>query len=108
MRLVRITSVLALAGVAAWSALPGGGPAAAQTPEPGAATAVTRSGAVTAATGPGAVKGPAFAAKARSVTLITGDTVRVSSVNGQTAIDVDPAAGREKVPFVSSSAGGDV
>jgi subtilisin family serine protease len=44
----------------------------------------------------------------RAVTLITGDTVRVSSVNGQTAVDVQPAPGREKVPFVTSSAGGNV
>ena len=93
MRLVRITAVLALAGVAAWSALPGGGLAAAQTPVPAAATAVT---------------GAAFAAKPRAVTLITGDTVRVSSVNGQTAVDVKPATGREKIPFITSSAGGSV
>ncbi|NMO55676.1 S8 family serine peptidase [Actinoplanes sp. TBRC 11911] len=90
MRLVRITSVLAVAGVAVWAALPGG-VAAAQTPEPAAATTAT-----------------AAASQARAVTLITGDTVRVSSVNGQTAVDVQPAKGREKVPFVTSSAGGNV
>jgi subtilisin family serine protease len=93
MRLVRITSVLALAGVAAWSALPGGGLAAAQTPGTAAATATTA---------------PAFAPESRAVTLITGDTVRVSSVAGQTAVAVDPAPGREKVPFVTASAGGSV
>ncbi|XVV17139.1 S8 family peptidase [Actinoplanes sp. CA-131856] len=93
MRLVRITSVLALAGVAAWAALPGGGLAAAQTPGPAAATAAT---------------GPAFAAPPKAVTLITGDTVKVSSVAGQTTVDVVPAPGREKIPFLTSSAGKDV
>ena len=93
MRLVRITSVLALAGVAVWTALPGGGLAAAQTAGSSAATAAT---------------GPAFGTETRSVTLITGDTVRVHSVAGQTAVDVDPAPGREKIPFVTASAGGSV
>ncbi|MFI5895081.1 S8 family serine peptidase [Actinoplanes sp. NPDC051513] len=93
MRLVRTTAVLALAGVAAWSAMPGGGLAAAQTAGSGAATAAT---------------GPAFAASSRAVTLITGDTVRVRSVAGQTAVDVDPAPGREGIPFLTSSAGNDV
>ncbi|MFF5081662.1 S8 family serine peptidase [Actinoplanes sp. NPDC000266] len=93
MRLVRITSVLALAGVAAWAALPGGGLAAAQTPGPAAATAAT---------------GPAFAAQPKAVTLITGDTVKIRSVAGQTTVDVVPAPGREKIPFLTSSAGEDV
>ncbi|SNY55622.1 S8 family peptidase [Paractinoplanes atraurantiacus] len=93
MRLVRITSVLALAGVAAWSALPAGGFAAAQTPGPQAVTTAT---------------GPAFAASPRAVTLITGDTVKVRGVAGQTTVDVVPAPGREKIPFLTSSAGKDV
>ncbi|XVU20944.1 S8 family peptidase [Actinoplanes sp. CA-054009] len=93
MRLVRITSVLALAGVAAWSALPAGGVAAAQTPAPAAVTAAP---------------GPVFAAQPKAVTLITGDTVKVSSVAGQTTVDVVPAPGREKIPFLTSSAGKDV
>jgi subtilisin family serine protease len=93
MRLVRTTAVLALAGVAAWSALPAGAPAAAQTAGQSAATATT---------------GPAFTAQTRAVTLITGDTVRVRSVGGQTAVDVDPGPGREKIPFLTSSAGDDV
>nr|WP_296068864.1 S8 family serine peptidase [uncultured Actinoplanes sp.] len=93
MRLVRITSVLALAGIAAWSALPGGGLAVAQTASPAGATATTA---------------PAFAAEAKAVTLITGDTVRVSNVAGQTAVAVDPGPGREKVPFVTAGAGDNV
>ncbi|WP_127507040.1 S8 family serine peptidase [Actinoplanes solisilvae] len=93
MRKVRITSVLALAGVTAWAALPGGAVAAATPTGPAAATAVTT---------------PAFAADPQAVTLITGDTVRVSSVDGQTAIDVTPAPGREKIPFITSSAGKNV
>lgn len=52
--------------------------------------------------------GPAFAATSTAVTLITGDTVRVRSVAGQTTVDVDPAPGREKVPFVTAAAGGSV
>lgn len=90
MRKVRITSVLALAGVAAWAVLPGGAVAAATPPGPAAAKAATA---------------PAFTAKPQAVTLITGDTVRVSNVDGQTAVDVDPAPGREKIPFITSSAG---
>ncbi|WP_433360739.1 S8 family serine peptidase [Actinoplanes sp. CA-142083] len=111
MRLVRTTAVLALAGVAAWSALPGGGLAAAQTARNGVATAAAATGATTATGGNNTAAeagGPAFGATERNVTLITGDTVRVRSVGGQSAVDVDPGPGRENVAFLTSSAGDDV
>ncbi|MFJ9392726.1 S8 family serine peptidase [Nocardioides sp. NPDC101246] len=91
MRLVRITATLAAAGVAACAALP----AAAQTYEVAAVRAAEKSAPISDAT-------------TRAVTLITGDTVRVSSRNGQPVVDVEPAAGREKIPFVTASAGEDV
>ncbi|EGD42634.1 putative secreted peptidase [Nocardioidaceae bacterium Broad-1] len=95
MRIVQIPATLALASVAAWAALPGG-LALGQTHELGAAP--------TAATRPA----PNADTKVRAVTLVTGDTVRVSSRNGQPVVDVEPAAGREKVPFVTASAGDDI
>ncbi|MEH1164374.1 S8 family serine peptidase [Micromonospora sp. CPCC 205539] len=51
---------------------------------------------------------PGVASAPRSVTLITGDTVKVSTVNGQTAVEVVPGKGREKIPFITHSAGKDV
>ncbi|MGW5237716.1 S8 family serine peptidase [Monashia sp. NPDC004114] len=96
MRLIPIKSVLAAAGVMAWAVLPSG-PAAGQTQQP-----------ADAATANAAGSAPTAHTQARAVTLITGDTVRVSSRNGQSVVDVEPAAGREKVPFVTASAGGHV
>ena len=93
MRSVRIKATLAAAGVAACAALPGA--AAAQTHEAAAVRATDK-------------PAPTTDAKTRAVTLITGDTVRVSSRNGQPVVDVEPAVGREKIPFVTASAGEDV
>ncbi|MFF5075635.1 S8 family serine peptidase [Actinoplanes sp. NPDC000266] len=84
MRKVRITSALALTGVALWAAFPAGA---------FAATAATP---------------PATTAGSRSVTLITGDTVHLGRTGGQTTVGVTPAAGREKIPFLSAGAGDDV
>ncbi|SNY69751.1 S8 family serine peptidase [Paractinoplanes atraurantiacus] len=84
MRKVRITSALALTGVALWAAFPAGA---------FAATATTP---------------PATAAGSRSITLITGDTVHLGQTEGQTTVGVTPAPGREKIPFLSAGAGDDV
>ena len=51
---------------------------------------------------------PGVASSPRSVTLITGDIVKVSTVNGQTAVEVVPGKGRDKIPFITNSAGKDV
>ncbi|MET8911834.1 S8 family serine peptidase [Micromonospora sp. NPDC004551] len=51
---------------------------------------------------------PPVASTPRTVTLLTGDTVQVSTVNGQTAVNVVPGKGRERIPFITHSAGEDV
>ncbi|WBB68337.1 S8 family serine peptidase [Micromonospora sp. WMMD812] len=90
MRTVRTISALALLVLGVTAAAPGGSPASAQ---PRVAKPATT---------------PAVASKARTVTLLTGDTVHVSTVNGQTAVDVVPGRGRERIPFITHSAGEDV
>ncbi|MEU4478936.1 S8 family serine peptidase [Micromonospora sp. NPDC023966] len=90
MRSVRKISALALLVLGVSAAAPGGPPAVAQ---PRAAKPATP---------------PAVAAKPRTVTLLTGDTVHVSTVNGRTAVDVVPGKGRERIPFLTHSAGEDV
>lgn len=90
MRSVRRISALALLVLSVSVVAPGGSPASAQPGTPKPATV------------------PAFASKPRTVTLITGDTVHVSTKNGATAIDVVPGKGRERVPFIKDSAGKDV
>ncbi|MEV1330444.1 S8 family serine peptidase [Micromonospora costi] len=90
MRSVRTLSALALLVLGASAAAPGGTPASAQ---PRAAKPATT---------------PAVASQPRTVTLVTGDTVHVSTVNGQTAVDVVPGKGRERIPFITHSAGEDV
>ncbi|MGK5440210.1 S8 family serine peptidase [Micromonospora sp. URMC 105] len=96
MRSVRKISALALLVLGVSAAAPGGVPASAQ---PRAAQP--------AAT-PQVAATPPVAAKPRTVTLLTGDTVHVSTVNGQTAVDVVPGKGREGIPFLTHSAGKDV
>ncbi|MFC0505390.1 S8 family peptidase [Micromonospora costi] len=90
MRSVRTLSALALLVLGASAAAPGGTPASAQ---PRATKPATT---------------PAVASQPRTVTLITGDTVHVSTVDGQTAVDVVPGKGREGIPFITHSAGEDV
>jgi subtilisin family serine protease len=90
MRSVRRISALALLALSVSVVAPGGSPASAQPAPPKPSTV------------------PAFAAKPRTVTLITGDTVHVSTKNGATAIDVVPGKGRERIPFIKDSAGKDV
>ncbi|MFC4022053.1 S8 family serine peptidase [Micromonospora sp. GCM10011542] len=90
MRSVRKISALALLVLGVSAVAPGGLPASAQ---PRVAKPTT---------------GPAVASKPRTVTLLTGDTVHVSTVNGHTAVDVVPGKGREKIPFLTNSAGEDV
>ncbi|MFF4875368.1 S8 family serine peptidase [Micromonospora sp. NPDC000668] len=90
MRSVRTLSALALVVLGVSAAVPGGSPASAQ---PRAAKPATT---------------PAVASKPRTVTLLTGDTVHVSTVNGQTAVNVVPGKGRERIPFITHSAGEDV
>ncbi|MFI6785101.1 S8 family serine peptidase [Micromonospora sp. NPDC050276] len=89
MRSVRKISALALLVLGASAVAPGALPASAQ---PRAATPATTQA----------------AAKPRAVTLLTGDTVHVSSVEGRTVVDVVPGKGRERVPFITHSAGEDV
>ncbi|WP_410812181.1 S8 family peptidase [Micromonospora sp. 067-2] len=90
MRVVRKISALALLVLGVSAVAPGGVPASAQ---PRAAKPATTS---------------PVASKARAVTLLTGDTVHVSTVDGQTAVDVVPGKGRERIPFITHSAGKDV
>ncbi|MEH0934629.1 S8 family serine peptidase [Micromonospora psammae] len=90
MRSVRKISALALLVLGVSAVAPGGLPASAQ---PQAAQPTTK---------------PKVASKPRTVTLLTGDTVHVSTVNGQTAVDVVPGKGRERIPFLTHSAGEDV
>ncbi|MEU8299612.1 S8 family serine peptidase [Micromonospora sp. NPDC048909] len=90
MRSVRTLSALALLVLGVSAVAPGGAPASAQ---PRAAKPATT---------------PAVASKPRTVTLLTGDTVHVGTVNGQTAVDVVPGKGRERIPFITHSAGEDV
>ncbi|MEH1058303.1 S8 family serine peptidase [Micromonospora sp. CPCC 206171] len=90
MRSVRKISALALLVLGVSAVAPGGAPASAQ---PTAAQPATT---------------PKVAAKPRTVTLLTGDTVHLGTVNGQTTVDVVPGKGREKIPFLTHSAGKDV
>ncbi|MFC8616063.1 S8 family serine peptidase [Micromonospora purpureochromogenes] len=90
MRSIRKISALALVVLGVSAVAPGGPPASAQ---PRAAKPTTT---------------PTVASKPRTVTLLTGDTVHVSSVDGQTAVDVVPGKGRERIPFLTHSAGEDV
>ncbi|MBQ0901602.1 S8 family serine peptidase [Micromonospora sp. U21] len=90
MRSVRKLSALALLVLGVSAVAPGGVPASAQ---PRAAKPATT---------------PTVASKPRTVTLLTGDTVHLSTVNGQTAVDVVPGKGRERIPFITHSAGEDV
>ncbi|WP_446213551.1 S8 family serine peptidase [Micromonospora sp. IBSANI012] len=90
MRSIRKISALALVVLGVSAVAPGGPPASAQ---PRAAKPTTT---------------PAVASKPRTVTLLTGDTVHVSTVDGQTAVDVVPGKGRERIPFMTHSAGKDV
>ncbi|WP_250792821.1 S8 family serine peptidase [Micromonospora phytophila] len=90
MRSVRKISALALIVLGVSAAAPGGVPASAQ---PRVAKPTTT---------------PAVASKPRKVTLLTGDTVHLGTVNGQTTVDVVPGKGRERIPFITHSAGKDV
>ncbi|MBM0239650.1 S8 family serine peptidase [Micromonospora sp. ATA32] len=90
MRSVRKISALALLVLGVSAVAPGGSPASAQ---PRAAKPATT---------------PAVASKPRTVTLLTGDTVHLSTVDGRTAVDVVPGKGRERIPFITHSAGEDV
>ncbi|NYF58025.1 S8 family peptidase [Micromonospora purpureochromogenes] len=90
MRSIRKISALVLLVLGVSAVAPGGAPASAQ---PTAAQPATT---------------PKVAAKPRTVTLLTGDTVHLSTVNGQTAVDVVPGKGRERIPFITHSAGKDV
>ncbi|MBV1856695.1 S8 family peptidase [Catellatospora tritici] len=90
MRSVRALSALALLVLGVSAAAPGGSPASAQTLVPTPSTT------------------PPVAAKPRTVTLLTGDTIHVSTVDGQTAVTVVPGKGRERIPFITHSAGKDV
>ncbi|MGN9805639.1 S8 family serine peptidase [Micromonospora sp. L32] len=90
MRSIRKISALALLVLGVSAAAPGGVPASAQ---PGAAKPTTT---------------PKVAAEPRTVTLLTGDTVHLGTVNGQTTVDVVPGKGRERIPFLTHSAGKDV
>jgi subtilisin family serine protease len=90
MRSVRKISALALLVLGVSAVAPGGSPASAQ---PRAAKPAAP---------------PAVASKPRTVTLLTGDTVHVSTVNGRTTVDVVPGKGRERIPFITHSAGADV
>ena len=90
MRIVRNVAVLVIGVLGAFLTAPAGLPAQATVQAPVQ------------------VSGPAGGAGARTVTLITGDRVRVSTVAGQTAVDVEPGRGREKIPFITHSAGTDV
>ncbi|MGI5149630.1 S8 family peptidase [Plantactinospora sp. CA-294935] len=90
MRSVRKLSALALLVLGVSVVTPGGVPASAQ---PGAGKPATT---------------PVVASKPRTVTLLTGDVVRLGAVDGQTAVDVVPGKGRERIPFITHSAGEDV
>ncbi|HTI22064.1 MAG TPA: S8 family serine peptidase [Kutzneria sp.] len=89
MRSVRRTSALALLVLGVSAVTAGGSPASAQ-PQPQPSTT------------------PTVAAKPRTVTLLTGDTVHVSTKDGETTVDVVPGKGRERIPFIKHSAGQDV
>ncbi|MEU5564916.1 S8 family peptidase [Micromonospora musae] len=99
MRSVRKLSALAVLVLGVSAVAPGGSPASAQPRAAEPATTPTVAERATTA---------AVAAKPRTVTLVTGDTVHVSAVNGQTAVDVVPGKGRERIPFITHSAGEDV
>ncbi|SCL19095.1 Subtilase family protein [Micromonospora rhizosphaerae] len=101
MRSVRKISALALLVLGVSAVAPGGSPASAQPRAAKPATTPAVASAKPATT-------PAVASKPRTVTLLTGDTVHVSTVDGQTAVDVVPGKGRERIPFITHSAGEDV
>ncbi|MGV9809404.1 S8 family serine peptidase [Micromonospora chersina] len=90
MRSVRTLSALALVVLGVSTAAPGATPVSAQ---PRAAKPATP---------------PAVASKPRTVTLVTGDVVHLGSVDGRTTVDVVPGKGRERIPFITHSAGEDV
>ncbi|GAA2395184.1 serine protease [Catellatospora methionotrophica] len=90
MRSVRKLSALAVLVLGVSAVVPGGSAAAAPTPLPKPATT------------------PPVASKPSTVTLLTGDTVHVSTIDGQTAVTVVPGKGRERIAFLTHSAGDDV
>ncbi|MDH6464771.1 subtilisin family serine protease [Micromonospora sp. A200] len=90
MRSIHKISALALLVLGVSAAAPGGVPASAQS---GAAKPTTT---------------PKVAAEPRKITLLTGDTVHLGNVNGQTTVDVVPGKGREQIPFITHNAGKDV
>ncbi|WP_426509571.1 S8 family peptidase [Dactylosporangium sp. McL0621] len=90
MRSVRRISALAMLVLGVSAVAPGGSPAVAQAQTQKPSTV------------------PAVASKPRTVTLLTGDTVHVSTKDGETAVDVVPGKGRERIPFIKHSAGEDV
>ncbi|WP_205857352.1 hypothetical protein, partial [Phytoactinopolyspora endophytica] len=49
---------------------------------------------------PGAVAGDPAVTERQTVTLLTGDRVSVRTVDGNRAVDVEPAPGRSSVAFV--------
>ncbi|MFD0583051.1 hypothetical protein [Dactylosporangium darangshiense] len=91
MRSVRRISALALLVLGVSAVTAGGSPASAQ-PQTQTRPSTT----------------PTVAAKPRTVTLLTGDTVHVSTKDGETTVDVVPGKGRERIPFIKHSAGQDV
>jgi subtilisin family serine protease len=100
MRLIRAVSMLSLLAVGVSTAVAGGSPALAQS------SAARPAG--TPAAGTPAAGTPAATLTARTVTLLTGDVVHVNSVDGRTTVDVVPGKGRERIPFITHSAGADV
>ncbi|MFI7426565.1 S8 family peptidase [Micromonospora sp. NPDC049836] len=95
----RTLSALALLVLGVSAVTPGGTPAAAQPPT--AKPATTPPTAKSATT-------PPVASKPRTVTLLTGDTVHLGTVDGRTTVDVVPGKGRERIPFLTHHAGTDV
>ncbi|MEV4759263.1 S8 family serine peptidase [Micromonospora sp. NPDC049559] len=110
MRSVRTTTALALALlVPGVSALAGGGsPASARPPAAGRPSTPPAADRPSTPPAAGRATTPAVAAKPRTVTLLTGDTVHVGAVDGRTTVDVVPGRGRERIPFITHSAGDDV
>ena len=66
---------------------------------------VTATAVTTPATAQETAIAPHDTTAVHDVTLITGDTVHVGAVAGQTTVDVSPGPGREHIPFYTSSAG---
>jgi subtilisin family serine protease len=97
MRSVRKISALVLLVLGVSAAAPGGSWASAPPPTVPKVPQVSKP-----------ATAPAVASHPRAVTLLTGDTVHVSDVDGQTAVTVVPGKGRERIPFITHSAGEDV